>query len=258
MTGHADGRADGDERDERDGHDGHDHDGADARDARDARDNGRRAWSRRGLLAGGVGLAAGLAGCAGVVGDPTSFEAEAATVSDAALSETGYGEFRVRSETSTRTFEAGGQSQDVEVTSQVAEYDRAIEVLGERFQGAAFTVLSTPQVTVLGATFNPVGDMSNAELAELIQDRYDGVENVERAADAEYATEVLGTETRVVRYDADGDIADLGLTVDLRLHIADVVEAGEDFVVPLAAYPTAIDDGDAVLTLLNGVEHPAV
>jgi len=238
MTGHTDRRADGDGHDDRGGRD-------------------RRAWSRRGLLAGGVGLAAGLAGCAGLVGgDPTSFEAEAATVSDAALSETGYGEFRVRSETSTRTFEAGGRSQDVEVTSQVAEYDRAIEVLGERFQGAVFTVLSTPQVTVLGATFNPIGDMSNADLAALIQDRYDGIENVERAADAEYATELLGTETRVVRYDADGAVADLGLTVDLRLHIADVIEAGEDFVVPLAAYPAAIDDGDAVVALLNGVEHP--
>ena len=213
-----------------------------------------RATRRRLLGAGGALAVAGLAGCLDrVTGGAIEFEAAPASVAESALDETGYGEHRRRSETETRTFEAAGERQDVEVTSHVAEYDRAVELLGERFRGAVFTVLSTPQVEVLGQTFNPVGDMDAGDLADMLQERYETVENV-RQRD-EYTTTVLGTGTVVGRFDADARVAGSGLTVDLRLHIAEPVEIGEDFVLAVGAYPRLVDDGDAVLTLLDGVRH---
>lgn len=215
---------------------------------------------RRLLAAGGAVAATGLAGCAGLDfltgSGPAQFDAELATVSDAALAETGYELHDIEEDVRTREFEAAGQTRDVQVTNQMAEYDRGVDLFGERLQAAVFSVLSTPQVNVLGRTFNPVGDMSSEELAELIQDRYEGIRNVEERS--EYTTTILGEDVRIVQYDADAQLAESGFTVDLRMHIADPIEAGEDFVIALGAYPRIIGDGDAVRTLFNGIEHPGV
>ena len=154
----------------------------------------------------------------------------------------------------TESFEVAGQTREVEVTSHVAEYDRAVEILGERLQAAVFVAFSTPQIEVLGRTFNPVGDMSSEELAEMVQSRYDGVQNLERRS--EYETTVAGTDARVVQYDARATLSETGVTVDLVLHVADPVAVGGDFVVGIGAYPEAVGDGDAVRALLNGIEHP--
>jgi len=229
-------------------------------DDRPDRDGGAvSGLTRRRTLAatGSLGLA-GLAGCTALDfvtgGDPVEFAAEAATVSDAALEETGYESRGVTDDVVTREFEAAGQTREVEVTNRIAEYDRGIDVLGQRFRAAVFAVLSTPQVEVLEQTFNPVADMDSEELAMLVQNRYDGVRNLQRAS--EYATDVLGTDTTVVTYDAEAELADDGATVDITLHVTEPIADGSDFVVCLGGYPRAISDGDNVRRLLNGVEHP--
>jgi len=216
--------------------------------------------SRRRLLAGiGATGLAGLAGCSTldvVAGDePVRFAADAATVADGTLSETGYELSQVTEPTETREFEAAGRTREVEVTSVVAEYDRAVELFGERYQAAVFTALSTPQVEVLGRTFNPVGDMSDRELAGTIQERYETVESLQR--ESEYGTDVFGTRTTVGQYSAEGRLAGSDVTVDLGLHVASPVEAGDDFVVGLGAYPQLLGDGDAVRRLLDGIVHDA-
>jgi len=211
--------------------------------------------TRRRLLAGvGAASIAGIAGC-GLFEDPVrEFAAETATVSSAALAETGYEEFQVRDDVVTRSYEVGSETADVEVTNRIAEYDRSVEVLGERFRGAVFAALSTPQVDVLGETFNPVGGMSDEELAEMLQERYETIDDVDRTD--EYTAELLGTDTTVGVFDARGDPAEVGIGVDLVLHVATAVEAGDDFVVALGGYPAVVDDSDAVTTLLGGVQHP--
>jgi len=211
---------------------------------------------RRALVAGGAVGLAGLAGCTALdvaTGDPAEFTAGTATVADATLSESGYELNEVTEDTRTREFEAAGSTQEVRVTSRVAEYDKAVEVLGERYQAAVFAVLTTPRVEVLGQAFNPVGDLSADERAQLIVDRYEGVSDLERGS--EYSTDVLGTDAGVVVYSADGEIAGTGVSVELEFHVAEAVEAGSDYVVPLAAYPAAFGDGENVRRMLNGIEH---
>ncbi|WP_138007569.1 DUF6517 family protein [Halalkalirubrum salinum] len=215
--------------------------------------------SRRRLLAtaGAIG-AASLSGCVVtdfVTGEQVEFNAAQARANEDALSATGYSEYRLRDPEVTRTLEAAGQSRDVVVTNQVAEYDRAIEVLGVRLQGATFTVFSTPQVELFGQTFNPVGEMSTDELILEAQARYESIDSVDR--DSERTETVLGSDVTVVRYRAEASPANADLTIDITLHVTEPIEAGEDFVICLAAHPRVIDETDSVNRLLAGVEHDA-
>jgi len=216
--------------------------------------------SRRQLLAAtGVLGTASLAGCSAldfVLGnDSLAFEADAAVVADATLSESSYQESNRTSDTITRTFEAGGQSREVEVTNQLAEYDRAVSILGQEFRSALFTVLSTPRVDVLGNAFNPVADMSTDELVALVQRRYDQIDNVSR--DTTREVDFFGAPVAVVRYRAEGRFTDADARIDLTLHITNPVPAGEDFVVCFGVHPRRVDDTDAINQLLGGVEHTA-
>ena len=211
---------------------------------------------RRALSAGGAAAIAGLAGCTAldlVTGDPATFTAGTATVADATLSESGYELNEVTENTQTREFDVAGSTREVRVTSRIAEYDKAVELFGERYQAAVFAVLTTPRVEVLGRAFNPVGDLDDEERAQLIVDRYEGVSSLERGS--EYTTDVLGTDASVVVYSGDGEIAGTGVSVELEFHVAEAVEAGSDYVVPLAAYPTSFGDGENVRRMLNGIEH---
>ena len=211
---------------------------------------------RRALAAAGGLTLAGLAGCTALdvaTGEPAEFTAGTVTVADAALSERGYELNDVTEETVTREVDVVGTTREVRVTNRTAEYDKAVELLGERYQAAVFAVLATPRVEVLGQTFNPVGDLDDDERAQLIVDRYEGVDSLERSS--EYATDVLGTDTSVVVYAGEGEIEGTGVSIELEFHVAEAVVAGDDYVVPLAAYPAPFGDGENVRRMLNGIEH---
>ena len=212
---------------------------------------------RRALAAGGAAALAGLAGCTAldvVTGDePAEFSAGTATVGDATLSESGYQLNEVTDQTVSREVEAAGQTREVRVTNTVAEYDKAVELFGERYQAAVFAAVATPKVEVLGEALNPIEDYTTRERAELILSRYEGVGDLERGS--EYATTVLGTDVEVVVYTADAEIEGTGVSVELELHIGEPVAAGEDFVLPLAAYPASFGDGENVRRMMNGIEH---
>jgi hypothetical protein len=214
--------------------------------------------TRRRLLAGTgtVGIAS-LAGCSAVDfvlgNDSLSFEAAPAVVSEPTLSESPYTESKRTSDTITRTFEAAGQSRDVEVTNRIAEYDRRISILGQEYRWAMFTVLSTPKVEVLGNAFNPVADMSTDDLVAMIQSRYEQIGNVER--DSTRSVEMLGESAEVVRYRAEGRFTEADARIDLTLHITNAVPVGEDFVVCFGVHPRQLDETDEINQLLGGVEH---
>ncbi|MFC7187530.1 DUF6517 family protein [Halorubrum yunnanense] len=216
------------------------------------------ALTRRRALAtaGGVALA-GLAGCTAldaVTGDgPIEFGAGTATVADATLSETGYDLNDVSEQVVTREFEAAGSTREVRLTNNIAEYDKAVDLFGESYQAAVFAALATPKVEVLGQAFNPIADLSPDERAALIADRYEGVSDLERGS--EYTTDILGTDAPVVVYSADGEIEGTGVSVELEFHVGDTVEAGSDYVLPLAAYPAPLGDGESVRSMMNGIEH---
>jgi hypothetical protein len=211
---------------------------------------------RRALAAAGGAALAGLAGCTALDvarGDTAEFTAGTATVGDAALSESGYELDEVTENTQTREFDVAGSTREVRVTSRVAEYDKAVEVLGERYRAAVFAAVTTPQVQVLGQALNPIADMSTRDRAELILSRFENVGDLERGS--EYTTTVLGADAEVVVYTAEGEVEGAGTSTELELHIGEPVAAGDDFVLPLAAYPAAFSDGDNVRRMMNGIEH---
>lgn len=219
---------------------------------------------RRFVATGGAIGAVGLAGCLDNIpflGDgPMTFAASQAIVPDTVLDETEYEEQGVDDVVIEETFEAAGQSQDVEVTNWMAEYDRAVDFgpLGllsdERYQAAVFVALATPQVDILGRTFNPVGDMSTTELAELVQDHYDDFSGMEQV-DEEQAT-VAGQTVTVAEFEAEAELLPAGQTIDVTVHISEAAELGDDFIVAIGGYPTTLEsEADRFFSMAAAIEH---
>ncbi|WP_254762500.1 DUF6517 family protein [Natrinema marinum] len=214
--------------------------------------------SRRRLLATGATAGAVLtAGCTGFLSDTLS--STQATVSQASLDETGYDEHTVETVTIERTVGRFGIERTIEVENWYAEYDRAIslDALGlRRVQGAVVAVLTTPQISFLGKTFNPVGEYSTDELVALIQNRYDRLENV-RPVDEE-SISILGSDTTLARYEGRARLTSAGTSLDVYLQLSEPVAHGEDFVVCVAVYPQVAgleSESGAVRTMLESLEH---
>lgn len=193
-------------------------------------------------------------GCVGfLTGDePLTFDADPVGVADSQQSEAGYETVRVGTNTTNQTFSVAGQTRNVSVTNHVASYQRAVDLgpLGEA-PFARFTVLATPQVEVLGRTLNPVGRLSNRDLALRLQSQYDSIDDVRFVGNR--TVEVLGDSRTVSRFDATTTVS--GVEVDLALHVTKF-QHGDDFVVAIAVYPARLD-GEAARaeTMLGGVEH---
>lgn len=222
--------------------------------------------SRRTFLTLGASTAiATTAGCTAsipFVGDePMEFGADSASIPQSVLDETGYDDHEIEEVKIERTFEAGGQTQDVIVTNWQAEYDKTIDLselgvpIDERLRAAVCTALTTPQVSVLDRTFNPVGEMTSEELAEMVQDRYEGMENLERV-DEDTIT-ITGESTTVGEFETEAELVDEGISIDLTLHIAEAVESGDDLVVGVGGYPTELrsDERPNLFSLLEAIEH---
>lgn len=187
---------------------------------------------------------AGLAGCSG----STSFSAEFA-VTD--TGDTGYERTGQREPTMTRTF-AG---QDVNITNTVTEYRKEIDLgpLGSSDVGV-FAAFTSPQVKVAGQTFNPISDMSNEELAQRFQQRFDGMSDVSRESEEE--VDVLGSTRTVTKLSAtvtvDGNEVPVFLLVANFNHESDVV-------VPIGIFPQEREDeeGPNIRQLMANLTHPA-
>lgn len=220
---------------------------------------------RDGLRAGAAALAASIAGCSSIpfVGDdPLEFLATRTTVPESVRQDTGYEEASVSELTIERTFEAGGQSQDVVVTNWLAEYDKAIDVseigpFDERARAAVFTMLSTPQVSVLGQEFNPIEDMSSRELVEMVQERFDNLQNIEQAGTT--GALVAGEETTAGEFNADAQFTGTGAQIPVVLHVTEAVAVGGDFLITIGAYPRGGGplERDNVFTMMEQANREA-
>lgn len=189
------------------------------------------------------------AGCMGFGEDVRTFEASRATVSSSARSETGYEEARREDPTLTRTY-AGV---DVEVTNRLTEYMRSATVLDAQ-EVARFSTYATPQVEVADqGPFNPVGDLSNAELAQQLSAKYDGVSDVQTAGERSVAA--LGESRTVSEFTAQATLVG-GQSVEATLHVAKFPH-GSDYVICIGIHPQAIDETARVDAMVGGLEHPA-
>jgi hypothetical protein len=212
--------------------------------------------TRRVFLAGaGAGLAATVAGCsAELTSDGVAVAATEKPLAPAVQRDTGYTHHRTREAVVTREFGRFGVSRSVEATNVVAEYDRAVElgVLDTRLQAAVFSTLSTPQVDVLGRSFNPVAEMTPRELAETIQQRYERIDAL--TEDAGFEATVAGESTPVTRFVADARLLETGTTIEVYLHVSAAVALGADLLVTVAVHPRLFGRRrETIETLLAGV-----
>lgn len=209
--------------------------------------------TRRGVAGLAVILLVVTSGCTGLFSGPVSFSASQATVSDAALNDTQYEHNRTHNLTVERTFEAAGQSKTVKVTNWISEYHKSVEVPGVGTQKVAvFATFTSPQVELLGQSFNPLAKFSNKQLAEKFTEQLNAVNNLQQVST--HNRTVLGKQTTVTKFKAQVT-TQAGVTFDAYVHVTKVEHNG-DHVVAIAVYPQRLpNEGDTVKRLLDGLTH---
>jgi hypothetical protein len=212
---------------------------------------------RRRFLAGSATMAGGaLAGCGFILGnEPLRVEAQPAEVPEAVATEAGYDHDGTSEQTIERTVTVADQSREIVVTNRVAEYSKAVDLgpIGE-VRAAFFTALSTPQVSVLGETLNPVAHLSTADLAARLQGRFEEIGSLEPAGES--AATILETETTQTRFTGRVRLAG-GEQIDVYIHLSEPVEHEGDLVIGLGGYPQQLPAEEAtMLAMLDGLEHP--
>ena len=191
------------------------------------------------------------AGCSGFLGENQSFEASEATVSDDALSETGYESTGQNEYQFEETF---GNDTEVSITSRISGYDK------EYGNGSGyFIALSSPKSDIAGlGDVNPIGDYDKKKLIAEAVSRSDvdvevdedDIESVDNAT-----VTVLDTEATVSTYNATVDRS--GSAREMRIRTTRI-EHGDDHVVAVGVYPETADAGRSdITTLIEGIEHDA-
>ncbi|PSQ31746.1 hypothetical protein BRD16_02210 [Halobacteriales archaeon SW_6_65_46] len=194
-----------------------------------------------------------LSGCGFILGsDSLDFPAEPVAVDDSTQSDTGYEQTRRTSLNVDRSFSAAGQTRNVSVTNYIAEYGRSADAVFSDQQVARVTVLSSPKVEVLGESFNPLGDLSDRELAQRFQKQYDSLDNLQFQSNR--TTTVHEEEQTVSKFTAQADMG--GTSVDVYVHLSKF-EVGDDYVVAVAIHPQQIDEEPNVDEMFAGIVHPA-
>lgn len=199
-----------------------------------------------------VACLAVLAGCGFITGsEALAFSASPATPSDASLAETGYEEQNVTEQHVTRNVSAGGQTRQVNVTNQQAQYERGVDLgpLGSQ-RAAVFVTFASPEVSVAGQTFNPIADMSERAILAEFDSEYDGLTVGEQVESRNVSS--LGQSTELTQFDGTATLA--GTEIDATIQTAKFQHEG-DYVVAVGIYPQLIDEESNVVLLLEGIEH---
>lgn len=212
--------------------------------------------NRRTVLAGAgsIGLAS-LAGCLGLAGLDTH-ESTPAGVDAAVRADTGYEQTEIDDITIEEELSVGPYSETVTATNYLTEHEKAVELgaLGNA-RAAVFMLLTTPQVSVVGQEFNPVREMSTAELIELVEDNYDGIDDISHEADEE--TTILGQDATMSRFTANAEFD--GQDIDVNVHVTEAIETDDDLLVAIGVYPQQVQsqEEDNVHDLVAGIVEEA-
>ncbi|MFC4542708.1 DUF6517 family protein [Halosolutus amylolyticus] len=193
--------------------------------------------NRRTVLAGAgsIGLAS-LAGCLGLAGLDTH-ESAPAGVEAGVREDTGYEQTGIEPIEITESFEVGPYSETITVTNYLTEHEKAVDMgpIGDA-RGAVFMLLTTPQVSIAGREFNPVEEMTTTELVELVEDNYDGIDDISHEEDE--TVTILDQETTMSRFTASAEFE--GHPVDVSLHATEAVETESDLLVAIGVYPQRV------------------
>lgn len=210
--------------------------------------------NRRTVLAGmGAGMIASTAGCMEIItGDTIEYTANGAHVPESVSEETGYAFVDTHEITVDETVDVLGISRQVIANNIQTEYEKTVSVdpLGS-VPAAAFSIIATPSVSILGQEFNPVADMSTEEIASLVEDNYDGMG--ELAYQETNSQDVGGESVDVSTYLVEASLE--GTPVELELVISEAVDFDEDLVLAVGAYPTVTpEEQDNIETLMAAIE----
>lgn len=194
-----------------------------------------------------------LSGCGFILGNEAlTASAEPVAVDDSAQSDTGYEQTRRTALGVERSFQVAGQTRNVSVTNYLAEYGRTSDALLSDQQVARVTVLSSPKVEVLGQSFNPLGELSDRELAQQFQEQYGSLDDLQFQSNR--TTSILGSERTVSKFTAQAQTQ--GTSVDVNVHISKF-EDGDDYIIAVAIHPQQIDEQSNVDAMFGGIVHPA-
>lgn len=219
-------------------------------------------YRRRFVAATAAGAVSVSAGClSDVIDDATTFEASPIRVSEDAAGEAGYEYTGTEELVEEREF-AG---ETVEVTNYITEYTRTIELpldgLGSEQDAGVFALVSTPQVSVAGEEFNPVGEMSKAELVEYLQEQYEDLEVGDNVGGRAIENDEIDGLDATVSFDTwEGSATLQGETdVDVYIDVARAEHEG-DHVVVIAVYPDdenvpVESERDRADTMTAGIRH---
>lgn len=194
-----------------------------------------------------------LAGCGFITGEQKlAFEATPATVENTTLQETGYEEVEVAPQVFTQNITVADQTRTIQVTNQLAQYERPITVGGVgSVGGALFVTFTSPEVTVFDQTINPIAGLSPRDILREFDAAYSGIQ-VDRST-GNQTVQTLGTSVRFERFDGRATIA--GQEVPVAIHAANFVH-DSDHVVAIGVYPQSLDsEGQTVVRLLETLEH---
>lgn len=201
----------------------------------------------------GTAALASTAGCLGVITGSEAVErtANEATVPQSVLEGTDYELAETYEKTITREFDTPVGKREAKAHNQIAEYNRSVQVGTESIRAAVFAVLATPAFDFGDKTFNPVGNMTNKELAKMVQGQYSGLSVGDRVD--EVTVSMLGSDVPLTKFEGRGTVE--GQQVPVYVHVGKV-EHGSDFVVPIAVYPQQFEDeAETAVTFAEGLEH---
>lgn len=210
--------------------------------------------NRRTFLATTAGATlAATAGCLGFLDDATTFEAQQAATAEATASEGNYVPQEPRKLEAERTFSVADQEQTVKVVNWVAEYYKTIDVpplSGQR--AGVFAAVSTPQVEILGESFNPLADASPRDIISRFQQQYEGMTVGDRTGQTTLSA--LGGSALTSTFEGSATIQ--GQQVDTNFVVSESVENEGDHVVSLGVFPRELDEQGNIEAMIENLEHP--
>jgi hypothetical protein len=190
-----------------------------------------------------------LAGCSGGLtgGGELTFTASQATISDEALSKTGYEAQPdgVKMTSINQTFEVAGQERQVTMSTSVAIYQKDFQQAPLAFA----VVLAFPSVSVLDQSVNPLGNVGEQELVKRALSRGKDVQELTKV-ETKSAT-ILGEKRDVTKYQATSENS-AGNSFVYFVQF----QHGGDYIVAAIEFPSAMENGDAdAMTLVKGIQH---
>jgi len=185
------------------------------------------------------------------------FEAQPVTVGQEPVTDNGYEAVLEEQFEATEELSILGQPRSIVATNHRVNYERTIDVQGEQFDAAVFTVVSTPAITVASRPLNPVASMSHDELltefSDDLEGAYEGIENLSRVTQRDGV--LLGQRTTVSQFETS--IETNGERVDVYLYVTTARSNG-DVVVAVGGHPAPFaQERASILKLMAAVDHPA-